>query len=568
MTIVRTATALRSLIVLASLLLPILTGCGGNQEIEQSNTFRYNEAEDLNSLDPARISARASWWAGGQVHAGLVGLDPALKPMPLLARNWSTSSDGRVWTFTLRSDARFADDPCFPDGKGRRIVAEDVRYSFERICNPATASTGFWVFHGKVAGADEFFKDPAKTGHVAGFRALNDSTFELTLAEPSPLVLSLLAMPYCYVVPHEGVQKYGSDFFRHPVGAGAFKVAEWVNGQRLVLVRNGNYFERDAQGKQLPYLDSVVVSFIRDKKTEFAEFESGRLDMAGSIDATMLDKVFTRKGDSVTLTPEFASCTMYRSPSMSVNYYGFQLDPSAPGAAGSPFVTNPMLRRALNYAIDREALVHYVMRDQAIPASAGPVPPGVPGYAGVKGYDFDRDLALRLLDSAGYPNGKGLPVIVLQVSEVERVVAVAQAVQEQFKAIGITVKINQVSPAQHRQMVAEGKLPFWSANWMADYPDAENFIALFYSRYKAPSGSNTTRFADARVDSLYLAALAPGLGTEQRAAIYGQAEAIILREAPWLLLFHTTVTRLTRPGVKGYSVDPLDRLTLAVVRKS
>lgn len=545
-------------------------GCGGGEpESTPKNTFYYNEPEDLNSLDPVRINARASWWAGDQIHAGLVGLDSALRPIPMIARSWSTSPDGRLWTFTLRSDARFADDACFPQGKGRRVVAEDVRYSFERICNPTTSSTGFWIFRGKVAGADAFFGDPAAVKHVSGFNAVNDSTFTVELTEPTPLLLSLLAMPYGFVVPHEAVTAYGNDFFRHPVGAGPFKLVEWTQGRRLVMARNPNYFGRDTSGHALPYLDSVVVTFIRDKKTEFAEFEARRLDMEASIDAALLDKVFTHGTDGkLGLTPAFATCRMFNVPSMSTEYYGFQMDSTAPGAQGSPFVTNRYLRRAVNYAIDRDALVRYVLRSQAIPATGGPIPPNIPGFSGTKGYTFDREMARRLLDSAGYPDGRGLPELRLQVSESERVIAVSQAIQEQLNAVGIRVKITQVAPAQHRSMAAEGKLPMWRANWMADYPDAENFMALFYSKYKSPAGSNTTRFSNAAVDSLYRAALAPGLSLEQRADLYGRAERIIIDEAPWVLLYHSSIQRLVQPGISGYLVDPLDRLSLVTVRKN
>lgn len=554
---------LRSLTLLAAVIL-LFGGCGKDGSQRADNTFYYNEPEDLNTLDPVRISARAPWWVGGQIYVGLVGLDSSMQPVPLLAKSWSTSPDGKVWTFILRNDVRFADNACFPGGKGRTVTAEDVRYSFERICNPATASTGFWVFRGKVAGAEEFYKNP--TGHVSGFRVVNDTTLEIELIEPSPIFLSLVSMPYCYVVPREGVEKYGKDFFRNPVGAGPFKLAEWVTGQRLLLVRNENYFERDASGKTLPYLDSVVVTFIKDKKSEFGEFESGRLDMVASIDATLLGKVFS--ADGTTLTPEFSKYRLYRTPSMSVEYYGMMMDTTTAGGSASPLARNRHLRRALNYAIDRDAIVRYVMRGQAIPASHGPIPPGIPGYSGVEGYRFDQDMARRLLDSAGYPNGKGLSELVLQISESERISAVAQVVQEQLNAVGVKVRITQVSPAQNRAMAADGKLPFWRANWMADYPDAENFIALFYSKYAAPSGSNTTRYSNARIDSLYLAALAPGLTTEQRSAIYGAAERIILEEAPWILIYHSTIQRLTQPSITGYSVDPLDRLMLAHVRKN
>jgi peptide/nickel transport system substrate-binding protein len=543
-----------------------IAGCG-RPSGAANNSFAYNEIEDLNTLDPARTSARTPWWVGGQIYVGLVGLDSALAPIPMIAKSWSTSEDGRQWTFNLRSDVLFADDPCFPGGTGRKVTAEDVRYSFERICNPATASTGFWVFRGKVVGAEEYYNDSAARakGHVAGFNVLNDTTLRIDLVEPSPLLLSLLSMPYCYVVPREAAEKYGTDFFRHPVGAGPFRLAEWKSGERLVLTRNPHYFEKDAAGKALPYLDSVVVTFIADKKTEFAEFQSGHLDAVTSIDPAFLDQVISPDGKS--LVGDYTKYHLFNVPSMSIEYYGIMLDAKAPGAQGSPLVANRFLRRAINYAIDREAIVRYVLHGQAIPASHGPIPPGIPGYSGVEGFKFDREMARKLLDSAGYPGGKGLPELALQISESERAVSVAQAIKEQLSAIGVNLKINRVSPAQHRSMAADGKLPFWRANWMADYPDAENFIALFYSKYASPSGSNTTRFANPTVDSLYRAALAPGLGTEQRAVIYGAAERIILDQAPWILIYHSTIQRLTQPGIDGYFVDPLDRLVLTRVRK-
>ncbi len=555
----------RSLTALPLALL-LLSGCGGGKAPESAgNTFYYNEPEDLNSLDPARISARAPWWVGGQIYIGLVGLDSSLKPVPMLAKSWSTSEDGRTWTFTLRNDVRFADDESFPGGKGRALTAEDVRYSFERICNPETASTGFWVFRGKVRGAEEYFdRKPGAADHVAGFRVVDDTTFVVELAEPSPILLSLLSMPYCYVVAREAVEHYGKEYFRHPVGAGPFRLARWDVAQRLVLERNPNYFERDGS-TQLPYLDSVVVSFLKDKKSEFLEFESGKLDMVASIDPAFAERVFTPEGTG--LAGDYTKYRLYRTPSMSVEYYGFMFDSATGGGKGSPFIGNRYLRRAINYAIDRESIVRYVLRGMAIPASHGPIPPGIPGYTGVEGYRFDRALATKLLDSAGYPGGKGLPEIVLQVSESERVTAVAQAIQEQLNAVGVKLRVTQVSPAQNRSMAAEGKLPFWRANWMADYPDAENFIALFYSKYAAPSGSNTTRFSHPRVDSLYRAALSAGLTPEQRAAMYGEAERVIIDEAPWVLIYHSTIQRLTQPGIKGYTVDPLDRLVLANVRK-
>src|SRR5262249_2726712 len=157
----------------------------------------------------------------------------------------------------------------------------------------------------------------------------------------------------------------------------------------------------------------------------------------------------------------------------------------------------------------------------------GPIPPGTPGFSNVKGYTFDRELARRLLDSAGYPNGKGLGQITLQLGPSERTASVAEAVQDQLKTLGIDLKLVQVDFPQHREMILSGKLPFWRTSWIGDYPDAENFIALFYSQYAAPRGPNTTHFSSPRVDSLYRAALDPRLSTAERAPLYGEAERII-----------------------------------------
>jgi len=564
-----TTIVLRSLTAFSLLLLATLgAGCGGSDETA-GNAFLYNEPEDVNSLDPAAINARASWWVGEQIHLGLISLDTAMKPVPRLARSWSVSPDGLVWRFQLRDDVRFADDSCFPGGKGRPVRAEDVRYSFERICDYATASRGTWVFRGKVRGADAFF-DGTKSGAadrpkgVEGFRVVDSLTFEIELAQPFAPFLSLLSIPFCYVVPREAVERYGKDFTRHPVGAGPFRLREWVSSQRMALVRNSNYYERDEAGKQLPYLDSVIVSFIREKKSEFSEFDGGRLDMVTTIDPVFLDRVFTPEGK---LTPQYAGFGLSVIPSLSVEYYAFMLDTATEGGRTSIFARDARLRQALNYAVDRERIVRYVLKGQGVAATHGPLPPGIPGYSSIQGYNYDPDRARALLAEAGHANGQGIPTLQLQISEGARNLAVAQNVQDQLKAIGLKVEINQVAPPQHREMVASGRLGFWRGNWMADYPDGENFLALFYSGFASPSGANYTHFSSPRFDSLYKAALSPGLSDSARFALYGAAEREVVEQAPWITIYNSTIQRLLRPGITGFTVDPLDRLLLTRVRK-
>ncbi len=550
-----------------------LGSCGGGEadDLAHRNVFFYNESDPMPSLDPVRINARAAWWVGEQIYLGLVGLDTDLRVVPRLASRWDISDDGLLWTFHLRSDVRFADDAAFPGGVGRTVTASDVRYSFERVVNPATASSGAWLFLGKVKGAKEFYearRDGAADlpEHVSGFRVVDDTTFVVELERPFPPFLSTISMPYGYIVPHEAVEHYGKEFFRNPVGAGAFRLSSWDEGQQMVLARNPNYYERDAQGTQLPYLDSVEISFIRDHSTEFTEFEQGRLDALSFIDAKHAEAVFT--SDGTALTPGYSKYHLYSSPGMSVEYYGFTLGKGTDGAKNSPFVGNARLRRAINYAIDRRKIIDFVMRGRATPGVYGPIPPATPGAEKVDGYHYDPDLARRLLDSAGYPNGHGLPPITLTLTSDERISSIAEAVQAQLKSIGIDVRLDPLSGAQQRQLRDEGRLMFWRANWMADYPHPENFLALFYSPYAAPQGPNYTRYSNPVVDSLYRAALDPSLDEATRASMYAQAQRVILDDAPWVILYYSLVQRLTQPWVAGYAVDPLDRLELTRVRKT
>lgn len=548
----------------------MLAGCGSSVDEFAGNAFFYNDPDGLNTLDPVAIGARSPWWIGSHIFLGLVDLDSTLAPMPRLAKGWTTSEDGLRWTFNLRTDINFADDQSFPGGKGRRVTAEDVRYSFERVCDPASGTTGFWVFRGKVKGADEYYQSRSQQGatpleHVSGLQVIDDSTFTIELVSPFPPFLSMLSIPYCYVVPKEAVMKYGADFFKNPVGAGPYRLVEWQKDQRLVLARNPGYYEVDPSGTQLPYLDSVVVTFIKDGKTEFGEFQQGRLDAIATIDPAFVESVIMPDGRN--LTPEYAEYKLLTSNAMSVDYYCFLIDSTAGGAAGSPFVNNRDLRQAINYGIDRERIVRYVLHGRGAPGSHGPIPPGTPGYGGVEGYTFDREKAVALLAKAGYPGGKGLPPITLQLASGEKNANIAEAVQDQLAGLGINITLKQVDLSEHRGMMDDGKLAFFRASWQADYPDAENFLALFYTPFMAPRGPNRSRISNRAVDSLYRLGLVPTLTPAERASIYSQAERIILDEAPWVILYYGINQRLTQPWISGYGVDVLDRLQLTRVRK-
>lgn len=559
---------LRLVALLGSVLLG-LSGCGETEERATSNTFFFNINTEPNALDPIQISQQASWWIGSQVYDGLVALDAEMNPIGAIAERWETSEDGLSWTFYLREDVRFADDPVFPDGVGRAVTAEDVRYSFERVCTPGSA--GYWVFRGKVVGVEEYYDGRATDGgstvdHVSGFEVVDDRTFTIRLREPFAPFLYLLTTPFCYIVPQEAVEAHGEDYTRRPVGTGPFRLASWDEGQQIVLTRNPHYWQKDQSGASLPYLDSVWVTFIGDPATEFGEFTGGNLDMITAIDPTFAERVLTEDGEG--LQQEYAEYGLHTHPGMSIEYYGFTLDQSTPAGATSPFASELHLRKAMNYAIDRERISRFVLKGLATPAHHGPIPPSTPGFTGVEGYRYDPAKVAAHLDSAGYPGGAGLEPFEIQVSSSKQTTTVAEAIQEDLKKAGFDVSITPTEHSTHLAMADNGEVAIWRTSWLADYPHAENFMANFYSPYKKPNGPNRARYENRRVDSLYRAALAPGLSREQSNEIYAQMERIVLDDAPWIFLYYSRVHHLTQPWISGYVSTPLQTFDLTRVRKS
>lgn len=514
--------------------------------------FRYNEPAGITSLDPAFSRTAENIWAVNQLFNGLVQMNDKLEVEPCIAKGWNISEDGLIYSFTLRNDVFFHDHPQFPGGKGRRVVAGDFVSSFYRISSKDLASPGAWIFNNL---------DKSAKNNYLGFTAPNDTTFYIFLQKPFPPFLGLLTMQYCSVIPHEVVQHYGNDFRVNPVGTGPFKFKMWKEGERLVLLKNTNYFEKDEKGERLPYLDAVSVSFIKDRETGFLEFLKGNFDFLSEVDASFKDDLLTKTGE---INPkQKGKFKMNRSPYLKVDYLGFLIDNKS--KKNNPFL-NKKVRQAINYAINREKMITYLRNNIGKPAHSGFIPNGIPSFdeSIVKGYKYDPDKARRLLREADYPDGAGLPEI--PISATALYLDLLEFVQNELKAIGIKVKIDVLSTAAMSEMVARGDVPFFRKSWIADYPDAENFLAPFYSKNFAPEGPNYTHFSNKEFDELYEKSQLE-LDDEKRYELYRKMDQIIIDEAPVVPLYYDEAVTFHHNNIRNFNFNPMKLLVLKRVQK-
>lgn len=527
-----------------------LSGCNGKEHSNSSASsgndgiFRLNLTAQINSLDPAFADNQANTWAAVQLFNGLLKLGPDMDIQGDLARIWQSSTDGLKHTFFLRTDAWFHPDPCFPDSS-RRMVADDVVYSFKRLMDPTLGADGFWVFNGVI--------DPEK-----GFEVINDSTLLITLIQPFEPFLSRLTMPYCSILPKEAVEHYGADFRNHPVGTGPFKLGQWKEGEKLYLARNERYFGRDEQGKSLPYLKGVQFSFLSAKGTEFLKFRNGELDFVSDLDAEFLDQVLT--GDGL-LKPEFAGeMILQRGPYLNTEYLGINLDAVKGSALGLEY-----LRQALSFGIDKKRMISYQRNGKGMAAECGMVPPSLLGMTGAScsyGYRYDPEKASILLAKSGYPGGQGLPDIILRTND--QYLDICLFLQAQWKELGIPVKVENMDGKILRESMVKGQSGFFRASWIADYPDAESFLALFYGIYDAPP--NYTRTKNPEFDDLYKRAVSES-NTEFRKKIYRSMDSLIMESAAVIPLYYDEVLLLTRTNIKGLELNAMNLLKLESVRK-
>ncbi|MFY0631236.1 MAG: ABC transporter substrate-binding protein [Flavobacteriaceae bacterium] len=526
-------------IVLVSFSVLMLSCAKQKHRFNDSQVFRYNQHANITTLDPAFAKDLRTIWATAQLFNGLVQLDDSLHVQPSIAKSWTISEDGKTYEFVLRKDVKFHKHALFGEDSTRNVIAKDFEYSFHRLLDPNVASPGKWVLD-----------------YVADFKAKNDSTFVINLQRPFPPFISLLSMQYCSVVPKEGVEYFGNEFRANPIGTGPFKFKLWVENIKLVFRKNSLYYEKDKDGNQLPYLEAVSTTFLPDKQSEFLQFIQGNSDFLNSIDASYKDNILTSKG---TLQKKYSEkIDMVKGPYLNTEYLGVYLD------AKEKETSSIKIRKAMNYGFDRVKMIKYLRNGIGTPAVNGFIPKGLPAFNNMQGYTYQPKKAKKLIHEYIKETGNKNPSITISTNS--QYLDMCEFIQREMHKIGLDVKVDVMPPSTLREQKVNGKLSIFRGSWVADYPDAENYLFIFQSNRFSPHGPNYTHYKNEKFDALLEQSINT-TNTQERHLLYQKMDSLLMSSAPVIPLYYDEVIRFTHKNVTGLGINPINHLSLKRVQK-
>ena len=510
------------------------TGCGTSSSWDDPRVFRYNESAAITSLDPAAARSLEHMWVVDQLYDGLVELCPSLTVEPCLAERWTYTDSTHTYRFHLRPGVTFS--------TGKPLTASDVVASLERLRDPEVLSSGGWILDAVAP---------------AGIQAVDDSTVDIALTHAYPAFLGLLTTAYGSILDVEAHRRAPDSLRARPLGSGPFELAWWLPDAGLVMHRNPRYWERDDQGRPLPYLEAVHVDVVQDMGAEFLGLTQGRYDFLSGLHPAFMESLLDADGQ---LQPSWEpTLTLRQIPFLKTDYVGVALHgPQTPEA-----LRDPRVRRALSLALDRHGMVAHLRRNAVRPTDHF-VPPSMVGLAVPPEVARNVTLAQALLAEAGHPGGEGIPPLVL--STTSDYADLCAAMQHDWAALGVEVAVDVVPASVHRERVAQGETALFYKSWLADHADAENFLGLFLRANFAPGGPNYTHYEAEGYEALARRALQTADEAERR-AIYRQMDFMIHEDMPVIPLFYDQVTHVISNDVEGWTLHPVNRLDLRRVTK-
>lgn len=512
-----------------------LVACEQQSKKNATAVFHYNQVNYINSLDPAFAKTQNNIWAVDHLFNQLVDLDDSMRIKPELAKSWTISTDGLHYLFTLRQDVFFIEDSCFKNRINRRVTAYDVAFSFNRLLDPNLSSPGSWIFKDKL-------------DSIEGIKALNDSILSIRLKSPFAPFLKLLTMQYCSVIPPEAQSYYGKNLYKNPVGTGPFRLIKWLDRKGLFMASNHSYFEPD-----LFKLNGIRISFMEDRNTAYLEFLKNEIDFFSGLQSAYAFQLVDKTGNLRNDTK--SKLQLLKGDFLNTEYIGFNFDLINKNHA----LSDKRVRQALNYAIDRKSMIQLLKFGIGTPATSGFIPKGLPSYDPIKviGFQYDPEKAKRLLNEAGYSNKKDFPELIIHTNK--DYVDLITYVAKQWEEIGIPVRIELAETATLREKMRLSEYQIFRASWIADYPDEESFLTVFYSKNPAPP--NYTRFKNLAYDRLYEKAIQE-TDENKRFMYYQEMDKILIDESPVIFLFYDQTAWFVQNHIKNLNPNPINLLKL------
>jgi oligopeptide transport system substrate-binding protein len=520
----------RCLVLLLAALASALSACKSTSKSGGESHFRVNLGTEPPSLDWSLATDHVSFNVIANLMVGLTEFDKELKPAPVIAKSWEVLERGKKIVFHLRDDVQWTD--------GQKVRAQDFEYSWKRLLDPKTASQYAYILF-DIANAQEYAEGKLKDSSKVGVQATDDHTLAVTLKHPAAYFLAITTFEVTYPQRRDVIEKFESRWTEpgNMVTNGPFKLAVWKHENEIQLQSNPAFF----RGK--PAIDKVTMFMINEKTTAVAMYEQGNLDfMDESHSIPPLDK------------PRLAKLPGFKAvPQLRGEYYQFAVD-------RKPF-DNPKLRRAFAMAIDREVLPK-ILQGGPMPATSW-IPPGMLAHNPEIGIKFNPEEARKLIKEAGYPDGKGLPTIVLGYNTDEEKKLVAEAIQSMWqKHLNVIVKLENQEWKVFLSKLRSDPFPVFRSGWGADYPDPDNFMKLFTSN----SGNNHGRWKTPRYDQLLdLAAIESE--PQKRAKLYDEAQKLLTEtDAAIVPLYWKTEATLLNPKFTGLEYNSMARMDLRHVR--
>jgi oligopeptide transport system substrate-binding protein len=564
------------LLVTLPLLLAVFTSCTARHS-GNPNTLNTSSIAKFKGLDPALGEDIYQSGAEVLVYEAMLSYDPFKRPytlVPLTAEAMPTvSKDGLTYTFKIRKGIVFHDDAAFPEGKGRELKAKDYEYSIKRLADPKIQSTGFWLFENHIVGLDEwkakFAKDGAKADYdeaIPGLKVVDDYTLQITLKQPYPQLLNALAMSPAVAVAREVVEKYGQEFMNHAVGTGAFRITSFEAADHITFEKNAKYWGKFPEvagnpdsGKQLPLVDGINLRVITETQPAWLHFMRGELDRYGipkdnfSSAVKVLDPSKPSAVENLELLPELKAKGMeiYGGVSMDLTYDAFNNE-----STQIPQFKNKKIRQAISLALDYKEAISVLYNNAAVPAQT-PIPPGMNGYDANYKSPYrtgDIEKAKKMLAEAGYPGGKGFPVIPFDSLADSTSRQFAEYVGNRLKLIGLTISVQSNTWPAMLKRIQNRDAQLWGLAWAGDYPDAENFLQLFYSKNAVAGGTNGSYYKNKDYDALLeKARILPD--SPARSAMYSKLAQMIAEDCPVVLGVHRLSVGLRQGWIKNDAYD-------------